>query len=296
MPYGEPIFFKGEYIKDSSYPLFVIAIKCQFKLKENHLPTIQIKNSRFFAENEYVESSEGESVSMVLTSVDYELFFKHYDVWDVEYNGGWKFKSYNGFFKDYIDKWYKIKQQATMEGNAGMRTLSKLMLNSLYGKFASAPTGKSKIPYYEDRVKYAMGPLENRKALYIPIGSFITAWARYTTITAAQKLYDRFCYADTDSLHLLGTDIPTEIDVDPTKLGAWKHESTFTRARFLRSKSYIEEIDGELKITCAGLPKRCHQFVTWDNFLPGNSFQGKLIPKHVDGGIVLAETEFTLRK
>ena len=52
MPYGEPQFFKGHYIPDSSYPLFVIALKCQFKLKENHLPTIQLKNSRFFAEND----------------------------------------------------------------------------------------------------------------------------------------------------------------------------------------------------------------------------------------------------
>ena len=32
-------------------------------------------------------------------------------------------------------------------------------------------------------------------------------------------------------------------DIDDVKLGFWKHESSFTKARFVRQKTYIEEIN-----------------------------------------------------
>jgi hypothetical protein len=202
-------------------------------------------------------------------------------------------------FTDYIDKWYGVKQQATEDGNKPLRTIAKLMLNSLYGKFGMNPKTRSKIPVYDrhsDSVRYVYGEWEERKPVYIPMATFITAWARYTTITAAQSVYDRFLYADTDSLHLIGTEIPKEIDVDPVRLGAWKHEATFTRAKYLRAKSYIEEIDGKLEVTCAGLPDDCHDQVTFENFSENAIYTGKLRPVHTAGGIVLEETNFSIRK
>ena len=57
--------------------------------------------------------------------------------------------------------------------------------------------------------------------------------------------------------------------------GAWKHEATFSKARFIRQKCYIEEIDNEIKITCAGLPAKCYDFVTWENFKTGFKCGGK---------------------
>lgn len=296
LPYGEGIFFNGKYVKDDLYNLYIQMITCQFELKENHIPTIQLKNNLSFIPTQYLSSSEGEEVTMCLTSVDLKLFFEHYNVYNITYHSGWKFKSTTGLFKDYIDKWNTIKVESTINGNKAMRTLAKLMLNSLYGKFALNPHVQSKHPYFEDdMVKYRLGEKETRDPIYIPVGTFITAWARYKTITSAQKVYDRFLYADTDSLHLIGTEIPAELEIDPVKLGAWKHESTFTRARFIRQKTYIEEIDGKINITCAGMPSRCYQHVTWDNFVKGSSFQGKLQFTHVKGGIVLKDIDFTIK-
>lgn len=77
--------------------------------------------------------------------------------------------------------------------------------------------------------------------------------------------------------------------------GKWKHEATFSKARFVRQKCYIEEIDGEIKITCAGMPSSCYNHVTWENFKTGFSCGGKLIFKHVKGGVKLVETEFTIK-
>lgn len=296
LPYGEGIFFEGKYEPDKLYNLYVQMFTCQFELKENYIPTIQLKNNLSFMPTAYLSSSEDEEVTMCLTSVDLELFFEHYHVYNITWHSGWKFKSTTGLFKEYIDKWNAVKMESTLNGNKAMRTLAKLMLNALYGKFALNPNVQSKIPYYDNGIiKYTLGEKETRNPIYIPVGTFITAWARHKTITSAQKVYDRFLYADTDSLHLIGTEIPKGLEVDPVKLGAWKHESTFTRARFVRQKTYIEEIDGELNITCAGMPSRCYKYVTWDNFITGSSFEGKLQFTHVQGGIVLKDIDFTIK-
>ena len=58
LPYGDPVFFEGEYERDDYYPLYIQRITCSFKIKENKIPTIQIKNNKFFfIGNEYLRSS-----------------------------------------------------------------------------------------------------------------------------------------------------------------------------------------------------------------------------------------------
>lgn len=296
LPFGEGKYFKGKYQEDKLYNLYVQMFTCQFEIKEGYIPTIQLKNNLSFVPTEYVKSSKGERITMCLTSLDLELFLDHYNVYNIEWHSGWKFMSTTGMFKDYIDKWNAVKMESTLNGNKAMRTLAKLMLNALYGKFALNPRVQSKIPYYDHGIiRYGLGEEEFRDPIYIPVGTFITAGARYKTITSAQSVYDRFMYADTDSLHLMGTELPKQLEIDPIKLGAWKHESTFTRARFIRQKTYIEEIDGDIHITCAGMPERCHDGVTWENFFPGSSYSGKLQPMHVPGGIVLKDIDFTIK-
>lgn len=158
LPYGEPVYYEGKYKEDKVYNLYIQKLQCSFEIKKNKIPTIQIKNRRFeFKETEYLTSSKGEVVTLTLTSIDLKLFFEQYDVFELTYLEGWKFKSINGIFDKYIDKWVERKIQASKEGNKGQRTLAKLMLNALYGKFATGLTAQSKIPYLEDGVvKYKL--------------------------------------------------------------------------------------------------------------------------------------------
>lgn len=322
LPYGEGRYFEGQYKEDKLYNLYIQMLGCRFELKKDKIPTIQLKHSLAFMPTEYLTSSKDEYVVLCLSNIDLKLFFEHYDVYEIEYYSGWKFKSTVGLFKDYIDKWNSIKIEATLNKNTGLRAIAKLMLNSLYGKFATNPKVCSKLPYLEDDiVKYKTGEIENREPIYIPIGIFVTSWARYKTITSAQKVYDRFIYADTDSLHLEGNEIPSELEVSDTKLGAWKLESEFIRARFIRQKCYIEDTlsnedkinkfladnpdlkmlvnystNSIMKITCAGMPSSYYKNVTWDNFRIGNSYNGKLQINHTKGGIVFTECSHTLRE
>lgn len=319
MPYGEGIYFDGKYVPDKLYNLYIQNITCQFRIKKDMIPTIQIKNNLSFVPTEYLSSSNGESINLTLTNVDLKLFLEHYDIYDVSYNWGWKYKSSTKIFKSYIDYWNELKVKATKEGNKPLRTIAKLMLNSLYGKFAASPEGRSKIPYLDNNiVKYKLSELEERTAYYLPISIFITSWARDKTIRSAQAVYHRFIYADTDSLHLEGTDIPENLLISDTELGKWKIESTFKRGKYLRQKCYIEDAvtpedeiekfkkenpeclhlvskDSIINIVCAGMPKGCYKNVSWENFDYGSVFDGKLGVKHTDGGIVLVDTTFTIK-
>ena len=334
MPFGVPIFFKGKYKHDEVYPLYTQMFRCTFELKKGKIPTIQIKYSGMFRSNEYLTSSKGEEVVLCLNSVDLELFFEHYDVYNPEYLSGWKFKSTKGLFKDYIEKWSNNKIVAKKEGNHGLYLISKLFLNSLYGKFGSSNKVKSKIPYLgdDDIVHFKDSVEEDKDPVYIALASFITSYARKKTITSAQKITDdynsgkskiQFVYADTDSLHLLspGYELPKGLDIDSTKLGAWDYEMKASKSKFLRQKCYIENqiIEEEdylkgmeseesflyskdkkgfykLKITVAGMPKECYKHVNFNNFKIGASYKGKKQPKNVAGGVVLSQVDFTIKK
>ena len=65
---------------------------------------------------------------------------------------------------------------------------------------------------------------ELRDPIYLPYATFVTAYARKYTILTAQKVgIDRVAYIDTDSIHLVGTDVPDAIKdvIDDKELGYW---------------------------------------------------------------------------
>lgn len=317
LPYGMPIYFDGEYQYDKQFPLYIQKIACEFELKDGHIPTIQIKNNAFFKQNDYLKSSDGERVELYVTNIDLQLMKDHYELYDVEYIAGWKFRSVSGIFVDYIDYWTEIK----INNKGALRALAKLMLNALYGKFATNPEVTGKIPYLKEdgSLGLTIGEEEMRDPVYTPMGVFITSYCRHLTITTAQKCYDRIIYCDTDSIHLKGYGIPDAIKdiVDDDKLGCWAHESSFKRGKYIRQKTYIHEDhakyvkDGDedvlkscpsyegnetlLVVKCAGMPDRVKEKVTFDNFNVGFKSLGKLLPKHVNGGVVLVDTEFTIK-
>ena len=321
LPFGEPLFFEGKYEQDLLYPLYIQTFSCIFKIKDNKIPTIQIKNNLAFIPNEYVKSSEGDIVTLTLTNVDLELFMDHYDVEEITYHGGWKFKGIKGLFTQYIDYWSEQKIKAKKEKNDALYRISKLMLNSLYGKFGLNPDVRGKYPYLNEEgvVKYGMYPKEVRNSIYIPVASFITSYARRKTITTSQAIkdytlnkygIDYYIYSDTDSIHLLKideTELSSFVDIDDYRLGAWKLESTFKRGKYLRQKCYIElGYDDKLNVTVAGLPKKLAPLVNFDNFNIGFTTEGinndlikdtgkKLTFKHVKGGVLLVDTDFTIK-
>lgn len=317
LPFGKPIYFTGKYEYSFIYPLYIQRISCSFELKEGKIPTIQLKNNPSYNPTEYLTTSNGDIITLTLTNVDLKLFLENYNVEYLTYDGGWKFKQTRGLFDKYITIWSNNKINAKKEGNKALYMVSKLMLNSLYGKFAKNPYNRSKYPYINEsgEVSYHLGDVEEGKGLYIPIGAFITSYAREKTIRTSQAIRDYtlkkygkdfYIYSDTDSIHML--ELPEEelksfVDIDDYILGYWKLESRFKRGKFIRQKCYIEQdYEDKINVTVAGLPKRLGKYVTFDNFKVGFSLLAndetidhKLTYKHVDGGVMLVETDFTIK-
>ena len=192
------------------------------------------------------------------------------------------------------------------------------MLNALYGKFGTSTTRKSKAPYLDSDgvVKYKDMAPEEKEGVYLPMASFITSFARQRMINALQRATDDYrsvrinirpCYCDTDSLHCISEDftLPDWLEIDKSKLGAWKFESKFTRGKFLRQKCYIEmssedvynpEPEYKLKVTVAGMPSECYEQVNFRNFKIGASYTGKKLPQRVKGGVILRSIDFTIKR
>jgi hypothetical protein len=230
---------------------------------------------------------------MTMTNVDFALYNDHYDIEILAYHGGWKFRANVGMFDTYIDKWMLVKATET----GGKREIAKLHLNSLYGKFASNPNVTSKIPVLKDGVvKLVRGTPEQRPPVYTAAGVFITAYARDITIRAAQANYENFAYADTDSLHLLQDEPPSNIVVHPSDLGAWKFEYAFQNAFYVRPKFYLEQkLDGEYENRIAGLPTSISAALTFEDLVHGKIMHGKLNPETVPGGVVLKDVPWMMK-
>lgn len=293
-PVGTPTFWRGNLIPDEALKngmYFFIRVRTKFKIKDNYLPFIQIKNSPMYKPREMLTTSDvysyydkkyypdyvnidGELVearpTLTFTQTDYELFREHYDVSDFEILDGCYFRSEIGLFDDYIEKYKKIK----LESEGAIRELAKLFLNNLYGKMATAPDSDFKVAYEKDdgSIGYYTVVANDKKVGYIPIGSAITSYARNFTIRTAQQNYygvDKrgFIYADTDSIHC---DLEPEelkgVKLDNKAFCCWKLESVWDEAIFVRPKTYIEHITHEGKeqleipyynVKCAGMPDRC---------------------------------------
>ena len=334
-PVGEPVEVTHNASLLSLYSditkyFYFVRIRTRFKIRENHLPFITIANNLLYPARECLTTSDiydGDTgkyysyykdidgtvqpaeVTLTLSCVDYELMQKHYILSDTVILDFIVFESKKGIFDGYIDKYAEIK----MNSKGAMRQLAKLKLNNLYGKFATSPDSSFKVAYLDSgRLKFRTVNAKERQVVYIPIGAAITSYSRRFTITAAQKNYQHFIYADTDSIHCDTTaDKINGINIDPVKFCCWKIETAWDTGIFVRAKSYIEHItteDGEscdpyYNIKCAGMPPSSKKIFsagladgtyTLSDFKVGLTVSGKLLPRQIVGGTVLRETTFKM--
>lgn len=292
-PVGKPYFWKGNYIDDEALKpnrYFFIRIKTRFYIKKNKLPFIQVKGNLLYNGREMLETSDiydaetdtyckeildfngnlvSTRVELTLTMTDYYLLKEHYDLVDFEILDGVWFYTEIGIFDRYIEKYKKIKTVST----GAKRELAKLFLNNLYGKMATSTDSSFKVAYVKEDKSIGFLPVlaNDKKPVYIPIGSAITSYARNFTIRTAQKNYygvDKrgFIYADTDSIHCdLDVSELKDVPVHDSAFCHWKLEALWDKGIFVRAKTYIEHVTHEnLKpvepynnIKCAGMPQKC---------------------------------------
>lgn len=330
-PVGMPKFWQGDIPNLPEQSYYFVRIKCRFKIKDGMLPTVQIKGSFLYSGTDYLTTSDiydyssgtykryykrkGElhdtQITMTMTCVDYKLFLQHYDVYDLQVLDGCWFRTEIGLFDEYMYKYKKIKESS----QGAERELAKLYLNNLYGKFSANDSSSYKVPYINKKNVLGFESVEEheKKPGYIAIGSAITSYARRFVINAAQANYqgpdrDGFIYCDTDSIHCSGDPKDAKgIKIHPTNFCAWKLESYWDEAIFVRQKTYIEHVthnDGEpvepyYQIRCAGMSEDAKQeFIkehTVEEFREGLKLKEGLKPIRMPGGVLLVKKGYDMR-
>ena len=239
-PCGEPFEIKDEedFAEKSKNDklCYIVKLELTFKLKEGHMNWLQSKeNTSEHHWKEFIKEVKTPT-EFTMTGVDFEQLIKHYDITSFEFIKGYWFRSQRGIFNDYIEYWYNKKNEAKEQGNFVMYLMSKLMLNNLYGKFAQKLIRESAIPTLNgDKLIFTQEKYELNTG-YIPLGAYITAYARRYLVESIQPNWDRFYYCDTDSMVILGE---AEGITLGDELGDWDLEGVSQIARFVRQKTYV---------------------------------------------------------
>lgn len=284
-PIGIPWEFNMNVEGDHHIALYHIV---DLELKLGHAACIRDPSARKWIDYLY-------SGDIWLTSVDIETLKEHYNYDILIPLRGYAWKNGDDIFKEFIGDCMQRKEKET----GGKRTIAKLEANSSYGKLGTNPLVTTKTPRLEEGVIKWTGGSRDGAPQCVALAAFVTAYARQEWSRVA-SMSKGFCYGDTDSVHLAEIDNKSckflGADIDSKRTGAWKKESKFLAAKFLRQKTYIEEdINGKLTITACGCPPETKKYITFANFEIGNKFPGKLRQQQMKGGVALVETEFTIR-
>lgn len=274
------------------------------------------------------------TVILTLTCTDYKLIQEQYDLYNFEILDGCYFNAKANLFDDYIEKYKKIKLESKgalrelaklFLNNLYGKFASSSNSSWKYAyKKEDGSIGFYNIEAHEKKVGYI--------AIGSAITSYsrnFTIRAAQANYYGADKR--GFIYADTDSIHC---DLKPEeikgITVHDKNFCCWKLEAQWDIGWFTRQKTYIEHVVAEnlekieqpyYNIKCAGMPDTCKNLLiksmtgyvptaddefteeqldflkkkrTFEDFDVGLKVWGKLLPKRIEGGIILVDSYYTM--
>lgn len=274
-------------------------------------------------------------VELTLTQTDYYLMLKHYHLVDCEIIDGCWFFCTKGLFDGYIDKYKQIKMTskgARRElAKLFLNNLYGKFASSTNSSFKVAFVKDNHLSFYpvEAHEKKA-GYIAIGSAITSYSRNFTITAAQNNYYGKDKR---GFIYADTDSIHCdLKPYQLKGIRVDDVNFCCWKLEALWDKAIFTRQKTYIEHVTHENlepieepynNIKCAGMPQKCkdlfeksmqgikegedismyneeeQEFIktkrTFEDFKVGLKVPSKLLPKRIDGGILLVNTTYEMR-
>lgn len=307
LPHGHPVWYDGEYIYDELMPLYIQEIMVDCKLKYGHIPSIQRKTFMSL-KLDYLYDTGGEMSRMVLTSIDLENLYEDYDIFEINYIQGYKFRASKNLFRPYVEKYFKLKESS----HGSRKQIYKIMLNALYGKFAMGTIRQKKIPTIDNEIiKFKLDDPEVTSPVYTAVASFITAQARKKLLTAIRSNFENFIYCDTDSIHLTS---PCQNIDEGFNLGQFAIENGYydnnititeiSKAKYIGQKCYMLLGNGKngewIKKKIAGCTPEFKKYISFDNFKEGlyldADLEGKFRPTHVRGGVLLVPVQYELKQ
>lgn len=252
-----------------------------------------------------------------VTSIDYRSIQNYYEIEEQEFIEGIIYTPKNTsceIFDEYISKWRAIKEKAAREKNNGLKKLAKIMLNSLYGKFAQSIDNVENFFEIGDKgtLTVSEGAFDGTTSLKnMGIAAMITSYAREILLDVANLLSpNEFLYCDTDSIIMTESGWRKIREVkgllDNAEFGCWDVEHIVKEVKILHQKCYMitefEAFQRDHKrertvVKCAGASEDIKRFIRYDNFNRGETIQGARMKKAKQsiGGIDLESRPFSIK-
>ena len=325
-PVGVPVRLKSmpseEIMNDRRYVSF-LKLRIKAKIKPDAvIPFVSLGRqgrvgmsfSRLYQTNDFLREIDE---TFWVTSIDYRSIQNYYDIEEQEFIEGIIYtpeNTSNDIFNEYISKWRKIKEQAAREGNAGLKQLAKIMLNSLYGKFAqSIDNIETFFEFGEDgSLTVSEGSFDGKTSLKnMGIAAMITSYAREILLDVANILSpNEFLYCDTDSIIMTESGWRKIREVkgllDKAEFGCWDVEHIVKEVKILHQKCYMitefEAFQRDHKrertvVKCAGASEDIKRYIQYDNFNRGETIKGAQMKKakQTIGGITLESRPFSIK-
>lgn len=300
LPIGEGIYYEGkwsdhigetyDYEPFEARDLYVQRMLVNCRVKEDY-PACILMSNKSRGDSSFLKSTENELVEITLTNIDIEMLEACYEIYDIKYLDGYAYRGKVGVAADFV--LYHYGQKSTSTGSK--KQYHKTVLNSTYGKTAQKLEAVSKvIKDFDKGIMHLMTDSANpqeKKSLYLPYATFVTAYARKQLVTAILNNLDRFVYCDTDSVFLLRTDKPVEGLAVGKSLGEWDLEKTFDKFKVLRQKTYMGHLEnvpkGQLYIKMVGVKEDDRKMLNWDNFCYGTVIPVRKVCTCIGGAIFL---------
>lgn len=166
---------------------------------------------------------------------------------------GYVYRRTENLFQKFVDTLYSRRKQATLEGDEALAFTLKIMLNSLYGKFAQREAGYKVVLGSGALMRellakgskfFLLGDflaIEEQREVrhtFVAVAAMITANARIRLHTLMKEHIDEYgvesvVYCDTDSIHVTSGSMPTS-----PELGAVKEEASGMIGAYAGKKIY----------------------------------------------------------
>lgn len=263
MPIGKIRFFEGDIFKIMKNPFGFFEVEITTP-NDLNIPIILTRITK-----------DGQTKTIAPLGNWKDVIFSE-EMFNSMKNFGYKFKVLKGYlfdkgfvFKEYVDSLYAIKSNTPKDNP--MYLISKLLLNTLYGKFGmhvdtyltqhaiindeelysmidnniitdTLPLSDNKqlisfISYNKKDINFNLNNLDHNMNISIGLSASITAYARIhmSQFKRADNKYT-LLYTDTDSI-AINKPLPNNL-IDPNRLGAMKLENIFQKVAYLGPKVY----------------------------------------------------------
>lgn len=226
--------------KESYERIFVIE-EMHGNLLKNKIPCFRNGYSGKF------ESVINVEQTYLIFEEEFNELLKWYDIeYELKYYIVYKKRNLKGY-NDFVQTFYKLKNESKKRGDKAKTKFAKLLLNSSYGKLAervarritwreiNAETGAVHLVSNNEQ------EIDEKSMLSVVQGAYVTALARVWILSHIREICNedvlhKLIYCDTDSVHVLA-----EYDkADPFNLGGFKNEGTFTCCKYIAPKCYFD--------------------------------------------------------